>query len=349
MPVTIDDVARAADVSIKTVSRVINNEPHVRQALRERVERSMGELGYSPNIAARRLASNSAFAIGLLFGGAPGEYFPQIILSILNQGVQQGYTVLIAEFTPFDARSRAYILGLLNKKHIDGLILTPPCDNDVELLRQLEQDKTPFVRLTPADPSSNLPYVAAEDRNGAREMTEYLLRLGHRDIGFVLGDPDHHASRDRFEGFRGALRNKGVQLNPTWLGRADFTFEGGLRAGAELLARAPRPTAIFACNDESAAGVLVAAHERGLRIPEDLSVVGFDDFPSARKTYPALTTVRQDLAEISSQATRLLFDLIHRRSPAEIHICVPTKLVIRESAGPCAGGRLTKLAGLLHS
>ena len=294
----------------------------------------MGELGYSPNIAARRLASNSAFAIGLLFGSAPGEYFPQIILSILDHGMRQGYTVLVAEFTPFDARSRAYVLGLLTRKHIDGLILTPPCDNDLELLQQLVKLKTPFVRLTPADPSSNLPYVSAEDRLGARGMTEYLHGLRHRDIAFALGDPDHHASLDRFEGFRGAMRKAKIALNRDWMRRADFTFEGGIRAGAELLSLSPRPTAIFACNDESAAGVLVAAHERGLRIPEDLSVVGFDDFPSARKTYPALTTVRQDLAEISGKATRLLLDLIHERSPASIHIRIPTKLVIRDSAGP---------------
>lgn len=333
MPVTISDIAREAGVSIKTVSRVINNEPHVRPALRERVDRMMRTLGYSPNIAARRLASNSAFAIGLLFGGAPGEYFPQIILSILNHSAQQGYTVLVANYVSSDNRSRTYVKDLATRKHVDGLILTPPCDNDMELLDQLVRIGVPFVRLTPANTSSDLPYVSAEDEQGAFDMTEYLLALGHRRIGFVQGDPTHHASRDRFNGFRRALRKNRVGLNRSWVRTADFTFEGGIHAGRELLTEPDRPTAIFACNDESAAGVLVAAHELGIRIPEELSVAGFDDFPSARKTYPALTTVRQDLVEISSRATALLFDLIKGRSPGALHIRVPTQLVIRNSTG----------------
>jgi LacI family transcriptional regulator len=336
--VTIADVARKAGVSIKTVSRVANNEPHVRPALRDRVGKVMRGLGYSPNIAARRLASNSAFAIGLLFGGAPGEYFPQIILSILNHEVLQGYTVLVADFAPFDEQSRSAVLDLVNRKHIDGLILTPPCDNDAELLRRLEKIGVPLVRLTPADSSSRLPSVSAEDGTGAYEMTRYVLGLGHRRIAFVGGDPNHHASRERFDGFRRALRDSRVPFDRSLVRRADFLFEGGVKAGRELFALPTLPTAVFACNDESAAGVLVAAQERGLRIPADVSVVGFDDFPTARKTYPALTTVRQDLAEISSRATRLLFDLINGSPPATVHIRVPTELVIRHSAGTCTPG-----------
>ncbi len=293
----------------------------------------MRDLGYSPNIAARRLASNSAFAIGLLFGGAPGEYFHQIVLSILRHGVQQGYTLVVADFTPFDPTSRSYVLDLVNRKHFDGLILTPPCDNDRELLLQLERLRVPLVRLTPADSASILPSVCAEDARGAYDMTNHLLELGHRRIGFLQGDPNHRASRERFDGFRRALRAAHIPLDRSLVKRGDFVFEQGLLAGRELLCTRPRPTAVFASNDESAAGVISAAHEAGLRVPADLSVAGFDDFPSARKTFPALTTVRQDMAEISDRATGLLFDLINGRVPSSVHIRVPTTLVVRDSAG----------------
>jgi LacI family transcriptional regulator len=320
---------------MKTVSRVINGEPHVRPVLRDRVNASMAQLGYSPNIAAQRLASNSAFSIGLLFGGAPGEYFPQTILSILNLGTPRGYTLLVAGFIPFDAQSRVEVANLVKRKHADGLILTPPCDIDTELLDQLSAAAVPFVRLTPSDPSSPLPYVAADDRQGALAMTEYLMACGHRRIGFLYGDPKHHASNERWQGFLAAHRAKGLRFDQRLKRVASFRFDRGASAARELLAVRPRPTAIFASNDESAAGVLVTAHELGIRVPAELSVTGFDDFPSAQKTYPPLTTVRQPMDEISRLATQLLIDLIEKRDPRDLHILVPTTQVIRGTVGPC--------------
>jgi len=320
---------------MKTVSRVINGEPHVRAVLRDRVNVSMGKLGYSPNIAARRLASNAAFSIGLLFGGAPGEYFPQTILSILNLGTPRGYTLLVAGLVPFDAQSRIDVANLVKRKHADGLILTPPCDIDTELLRLLSDAAVPFVRLTPSDPSSPLPYVAADDRQGAFEMTAHLVARGHRRIGFLYGDPKHHASNERCQGFLAAHRAAGLRFDPRLKRVASFRFDRGVSAGRELLSARPRPTAIFASNDESAAGALRAAHEVGIRVPEELSVTGFDDFPSAQKTYPPLTTVRQPMDEISRLATQLLIDLIEKRNPGNLHILVPTTQVIRGTVGPC--------------
>ena len=331
MTITITEVARRAGVSIKTVSRVVNQQPHVREVLREKVIAVMDALDYSPNIAARRLASNQAFTIGLLFGGAPGEYFPQIIISILSFGTQKGYTLLVSNFIPFNPASRAYINDLVRKKAVDGLILTPPCDNDRVFLRQLKASAIPFVRISPADTSSPLPYVAADDYRGAYEISEYLIGLGHRSIGFIYGEPTHNASRERFEGFRAALRAYRIRYRSEWTRRADFCFELGVQAGRELLQLDPRPTAIFASDDEEAVGVLVAAHQLGIKVPEELSVVGFDDFPSARKAYPALTTVRQPMDEISQLATQLLLDLIKKRKPEMRHIRVKTSLVLRDS------------------
>ncbi len=334
MPVTIDDVARRAAVSIKTVSRVVNKEPHVRDALRERVNKAIEELGYSPNIAARRLASNASFTIGLLVSGDVDEYFSQVILSVLDQGKQHGYALLVSGFKTFDERSRKEVGGLVRRKFADGLIITPPCDNDETLLRQLQKAHIPFVRLTPMNISSSLPSVSADDRRGAYEMTEYLIGLGHRRIGFISGPETQHAGIERFQGFRDALEDRGIPFNPAWVRPGDFSFEGGMRQGAELMSLRNRPTAIFASNDESASGVLVAAHMRGISVPGDISVAGFDDFPSATKNFPALTTVNQNIQAICAQATNILVDLIKKRKPKELQVKVSTRLVVRDSTGP---------------
>jgi LacI family transcriptional regulator len=331
LAVTITEVAHQAGVSIKTVSRVVNQEPHVREAMRRRVLNAMDALDYSPNIAARRLASNQAFAIGLLFGGAPGEYFPQIILSVLSFSAHRGYALLVSNFIPHNAASRASVSGLAKRRAVDGLIMTPPCDNDRVLLRELRAAGIPFVRITPADTSSTLPYVAADDYRGAFEMCEYLIGLGHRHIGFIRGDPAHNASQERFEGFRAALRAHRIRYRPEWVRRADFRFDLAVRAGRELLKLNPRPTAILASDDEEAVGVLVAAHQLGVSVPSQLSVAGFDDFPSARKAYPALTTVRQPMDQISQLATQMLIELIKGRRPQTRHIRVKTSLVVRDS------------------
>ncbi len=310
---------------------MINQQPHVRESLRKKVLASMRELDYSPNIAAKRLASNQAFTIGLLFGGAPGEYFPQVILSILDFGTHRGYTLLVSNFVPFDPASRANVSDLVRKRVVDGLIFTPPCDNDKVFLRQLQNAGIPFVRITPAETTSPLPYVAADDYGGAFEICEYLISLGHQRIGFIYGDPEHNASHERFEGFRAALRAHRIRYRPEWMRQADFKFELAVQAGRELLRLDARPSAIMASDDEEAVGVLVAAHQLGVRVPEELSVTGFDDFPCAQRAYPALTTVRQPMSEISQLATQLLIDLIKKRKPEKSHIRVKTSLVLRDS------------------
>ncbi len=166
-------------------------------------------------------------------------------------------------------------------------------------------------------------------------MTGYLVANGHRRIGFLYGDPEHHASNERWQGFLAAHRAAGLRFDPRLKRVASFRFDRGVSAARELLAaRRLRPTAIVASNDESAAGALRAAHELGITVPDELSVTGFDDFPSAQKTYPPLTTVRQPMDEISRLATQLLIDLIEKRSPRDLHILVPTTQVIRGTVGP---------------
>lgn len=332
MPVTILDVASLAGVSIKTISRVINEEPHVRESTRVMVLDAMNRLGYSPNISARRLASQRSFVIGLLYLTS-GEYFNSILDSVILLGLQKGYSTLVMTFFPFDQESRASVLRLVTQKQVDGFILTPPCDNDTILLDELQANQVPFVRLTPSDHSLPLPFVAADDWQGSYAMTEYLISLGHQRIGFVYGDPDHQASQDRFGGYRAALEAHKITFEQDWIQPGAFRFEKGILAGEQLLRQVPRPTAIFASNDESAAGILIVAHELGIQVPKELSVAGFDDFPTSLRTWPPLTTVRQPMKEISNQALEVLIGLINHKNPEVTQIKIPTELVIRKSTG----------------
>lgn len=333
MAVTIFDVAEHIGVSIKTVSRVINQEPNVAAATRTKVLAAVESLGYVPNLAARELASQRSFTIGLLLGRALGEYLSQITQKILELSTQKGYTVLIANYTPFAEPSRRALDDLIRRKSVAGLIVTPPCDNDSVLLERLQAANLPFVRLTPANLDLPLPYVAADDHYGAYRMTAYLLALGHRRIGFIAGDAHYHASLERFEGYRAALQEHQIPFEPALVRTGHFTFMGGVQAGKELLSCVPAPTAIFASNDESAAGALTAAHTLGYKVPEALSIVGFDDFPLAQKTWPALTTVCQPMDEISSLATQMLLALIEQQAPEQLRVRVPTSLVVRASSG----------------
>jgi LacI family transcriptional regulator len=332
MPVTIHDVASLAGVSIKTVSRVINEEPHVLKSTRVMVLDAMNQLGYSPNISAQRLASQRSFVIGLLSSGS-GEYPSSILDPAIRLGLQKGYSTLVTFFTPFDEEARAGVLRLVTQKQVDGFILTPPCDNDTILLGKLLANQVPFVRLTPSDHSLVLPFVAADDWQGAYAMTEYLIGLGHRRIGFVYGDPDHQASQDRFGGYRTALEDCHVAFEQDLVQPGAFSFDKGILAGEHLLKRVPRPTAIFASNDESAAGVLISAHELGIQVPKELSVAGFDDFPISQRTWPPLSTVRQPMKEISNQALEVLIGLINHKEPECSQIKIPAELVIRKSTG----------------
>jgi LacI family transcriptional regulator len=334
LPVTIHDVASQAGVSIKTVSRVVNQEPYVREATRKRVEDSMAQLGYTPNISARRLASERSYMIGLISQETvDDQYFSSILHTAIKVGLEKGYASLVIPFTPFDPESIARVQRLIAQKQVDGFILTPPSDNDLNFLELLQKNKIPFVRLTPSNPSLPVPYVAADEYLGAYQMTQFLIELGHTQIGFVYGARHHQASHDRFMGYRTALEEHKLSIHPEWVSDAEFSFELGITAGNKLLMTDPRPSAIFASNDESAAGVLIAAHELGISVPEQLSVVGVDDFPVAQRTWPPLTTVRQPMDEITRKALDILIGLLNNQAPDATKVKVPPSLILRKSAG----------------
>ncbi|MBL8056438.1 MAG: LacI family DNA-binding transcriptional regulator [Anaerolineales bacterium] len=328
---TIREIARQAGVSVKTVSRVINREPMVGEATRNRVLAIMKSLNYVPNVAAQRLARGRSQVIGLLFQNATWAYLHDVLEGSLSIARDRGYSILTRLVDVRTERDREELLQMVAEQRVDGYLFTPPCDNAPELLDALHQRTIPFVRLTPHNRELPYPHVTASDFLGAREITDKLIALGHRRIGFIMGDTDHIASHDRLAGYRAALQANGLSFDPRLVLPGDWQFKSGTAGGAQLLQRRPRPTAIFASNDDMAAGVLSAAHRLGITVPAELSVAGFDDVPLAEQVWPPLTTVRQPIQQIARQASHLLIDLLEGKTLPALHYEFPTELIVRES------------------
>lgn len=337
---TIRDVAKRAGVSVKTVSRVINDEPLVRQRTQARVRQAVLELGYTPNVLAQRLAWGRSMVILLLFNDATWAYVGSVLLGSLAVARSAGYSIVTHQFEPDESSDRHEVLGMVAQRRVDGILFTPPCDNAPDLLDDLCRQETPFVRLTPHDRNLPLPHVTASDRAGARDATRYLLGLGHWRIGFVAGHPAHSASNERLTGFREALDAHGISFDPTLVQAGDWSFQSGVVGARRLLALRPPPTAIFASNDDMAAGVLSVAWQMPLAVPDELSVIGFDDIPLAWEVFPPLTTVRQPIVDVARLACRLLVDLMAGRQLQTLHYELPTELIIRESTGPAPAAAL---------
>lgn len=320
---TVGDVARQAGVSLMTVSRVVNEAPKVAAATRARVRAAIQALSFVPNRSARSLRSRRSHWIAVL-GRTPGDatrpdaysYLADLQAGLIARCRQEGYHVAFdsAPAQPEDAAVLAR--GLAQRVAPDGVVLLPPLSDDLALLDAMRSLGLPLVRIAPRGRDEDAsPCVLMDDRAAAQEMTEYLLRLGHRRIGFIRGHPDHVASAQRLAGFRAALKAHGVASLRGDVIAGRFTAESGAIAARALLERAvaagrTRLTAIFASNDDMAAGCLAAAHERGIRVPEDLSVAGFDDTYVAAMLYPPLTTLRQPIYDMGFAAAHQLLRLL---------------------------------------
>lgn len=304
--VTIIDVAERAGVSFKTVSRVMNREPNVRADTREKVLAAAAELGYRPNIGARSLAGSRSFLIGLLFDNPSEAYVSKLQLGATAQCRERGYHLLIE---PLDSRAAdlaAATAERLSAISLDGVILTPPICDDAAVLDYLEARGTPYVRVSPERDRDRAPWVGMDDVAAAAAMTRRLLELGHREIGFIEGDPSHGATGLRRQGHLAALDEAGVAPRPELIRPGRFDFRSGFEAAEALLALDRPPTAIFASNDDMALGATMAAHRRGLDLPAQLSIAGVDDIPAAAAVWPRLTTVRQPIYEMAAAAVDLL-------------------------------------------
>lgn len=328
--ITIEDVAKKADVSIKTVSRVLNKELNVRQQTRDKVQKAMDELNYQPDPAARRLAGSRSFLIGMLYGIPNSSYITDVQDGALKTCMAENYELLIHPCDYLAPDLVSEVTAFIDRSRLDGLLLTPPlCDTD-SLLRALHEKGVPFVSISPGNGEYASGTVKTNDREVSEEMTSYLSSLGHERIGFIIGHPDHKATGNRFLGYKDGLKQCGLNFDEKLVAQGYSSFESGMECAILLLRQEKRPTAIFASNDDMAAGVLRVANQLGLRIPQDLSVVGFDDLPLAKRISPALTTIRQPIRAMAEKACQALINVI-RGAPSELPLIIRCRPQFRAS------------------
>ncbi len=335
--VTIEDVARAAGVSAMTVSRVINKEPNVRDETRETVLETIDRMNYSPNTAARNLAAGEATHIGLLYANPSAAYLSQFLVGALEAARKAGCHLVIEACESESEDEQRDVARRFAQADAEGVILPPPLSESVPILMELEAAGTPVVTVAMGKLYPNALNVRIDDFAAAKEMTDYLIGLGHKRIGLIRGHPDQIASAERERGFMAAVTEAGLRKRDISVQQGYFTFRSGLEAAEKLLKRKERPTAIFASNDDMAAAVVSVAHRRGLDVPKDLSVVGFDDTAPATTVWPELTTIRQPVSAMSAAALQLLLSDLkvrHRGRSGNQEVILDHELIVRESSGP---------------
>jgi len=330
--VTIKDVARAAGVSPSTVSRALNDSPLIREETKARIRRIAEALGYERNELARGLVMGSSGAVGLVVPDITNPFFAELTRGVGEVAHARGYGVVLCNTEGSPERERSYI-RLLRRKRVDGLILTSVTAED-PYLRALARSKTPFVLVSRRSRMVKAPYVGVDDRLGGRLAVEHLVKLGHRRIGFIGGPADVQSCVDRLEAFQEVLAEHHLSLRKGWVIFSDFTQAAGYAAGLRMLSRKSRPTAVFAANDVTALGVLQAAEELGIRVPDDLSLVGYDNISYAALPRIELTTVAQPSFEMGRIAAEWLLSVIEGQRLRMLHRLLEPRLVVRRTTAP---------------
>lgn len=326
---TIFDVAKKAGVSYGTVSRVINDSPHVKPETRASILKAMDELGYVVNKQARILAGGRSRMIGLLVPDLGTGYVGEIMRGI-DAELSLNNLDLVLYTTHRIANKEANYIANLAKGIVEGLLLLLP-RNPIDNIGSLIQHNFPFVLIDHHDSNRDCPAVGATNWQGAFNATEYLVKLGHTRIGFITGSMDMGCSVNRLEGYRSALRTHHIPEAKELIFEGTFNQPDGYAGACTFLDLLTPPTAIFASNDVMAMGVIDAVRNRGLRVPDDISVIGFDDIPQASLTHPALTTVNQPLEKMGRVATQILLDLLNDPEQKVKRMELPTELVVRDS------------------
>ena len=337
---TIDDVAELAGVSIKTVSRVVNREPNVRDTTRQKVDQAIAELNYRPNVSARNLASQRSHLVVLVYDDPSAYEVPSSGYVIrMQQGTLRAckvanYELLIHPCNYRNKNVKAEIEAIIEQMRPDGFVIAAPISNMPKIVNAVAATGTPYVRLSPGTKSGKEFTVVTNDREISAEMTQFLASLGHERIAFISGDPKHKAVGNRFKGYKDGLAKCDLPYLDDLVFAGDNSLASGMAGAEALLRRKNPPTAIFAANDDMAAGVIRIAYRLGVDIPGQLSVAGFDDSSLARQIYPALTTIRQPLSSMAEQAANTLIQHAGKATmPALTHV-VPSTLQIRDSTGP---------------
>jgi LacI family transcriptional regulator len=328
---TMNDVARLANVSIATVSHVINGTRFVSAERVERVHAAMQELGYTPDATARSLRVGRTDTIGLVIPDTSNPFFAALARWIEEAGFESGYSTILANSDERPDREHRHVSTLVSKR-VDGLILAPSRGDHSTLTRLLENARMPVVVVDRDASLPNADVVLYDNAGGSYEATRHLIDLGHTCIGCVAGPADATSAAERVKGFRKAIAEAGLSLPAHAVVESDFHFAGGREATARLLATGEPFTALFAANDLMAAGAVRALAERGISVPGDMSVIGFDDAPLAEMISPALTTMRQPLQDMAHAAVSLLLArMTESNGAAPTRRILPTSLVVRES------------------
>jgi LacI family transcriptional regulator len=312
---------------------VINKDARVRPETRERVEAAIAALNYAPNPAARVLAGAAQTRIALVYGNPSRGYLSEFLLGALSEASRSDAQLILENCA--DGHDPAAIIERAATHRLDGVILPPPFCDDPGLVGALLARGVPVAVLATGAPAKDTFAITIDDAQAAADMTRHLIQQGHRRIGFIVGDPAQSASAKRLQGYRLALREAGLPIDGGGIVQGDFSYRSGLTAAEQLLAADPRPTAIFASNDDMAAAAIAVAHRRRLEVPDDLTVCGFDDTALATTISPELTTVRQPVAEMAQAAVEMLTSAARRRrlgqpTPAEWRV-FPHEVIRRHS------------------
>lgn len=311
--VTINDVAKAAGLSHMTVSRVINGDKRVRDETKARVEEVIDQLGYIPSPSARALASSNSLRILLIYTSASKSYLSALLIGALEEAGRAGHQVLVEKFdeAQFGSDLEAFIKNALKQAH--ALILPSPLADDMAIRRLVAAHNWPVCFLSAFSAGTDANRVCIDEKAAALDMMHCLIENGHKRVGFITGAKNHYSSLARLAGYEAALEEAGIVLDEQLVVEGDYTFDGGLPAAEKLLDLDDPPTAIFASNDDMAAAVLSVASRRGIRVPDTLSVAGFDDTPIASSVYPRLATIKQPLDQLAVDAVRQVVDMVAKK------------------------------------
>lgn len=331
---TINDIARLANVSKKTVSRVINQSPFVKEDTRKRIGEIMRELGYEPDPQARGLAFRRSFLIGLIYDNPNAQFVVNAQQGVLNAMRGSGFEVVVHPCNRMAKSFLADVASFVDRQKLYGVVLLPPISENDQLVQLLKDRGCHYVRVASAVLDGPRNLVVSNDRLATAEAGRHLADLGHRTIGLILGPPGYRSRKERRDGFVEGLKSRGVDLPAAYCVDGAYTYESGLAGAEKLLKLKPRPTAIFASNDEMAAGIYQAARQMNLSIPGDLSIVGFDDTPVSSRLWPPLTTVRWPILEMGQAAAGKLLRANEAEPSLEDAHTYPAHLVVRDSTAP---------------
>lgn len=331
MPITLKELAARAGVHPSTISRVANHDPRLRVApqTRARIEALLRETEYRPNGIARGLKLRQAFVLAVVIPDVTNPFFAALFRGVEDGAMARGYNVLLCNTDGSPDRQRSH-LQTLHARRVDGIILASSFLND-PTVRWLRHQQLPYVLVNRFSDAGQDAFVGSDDALGARLATQHLVELGHRRIGHLAGKATVSTGLLRRRGYQQGLADGGLAMDPELIVESGYTEEGGARAAERLLSSPARPTAVFAVTDMTAVGALGAARRLGLRIPEDLAVVGYNDIPLASRLVPGLTTIHVPIHDFGSVAARLLLDQVETGSPSRRRVVFNPELVVRGS------------------